>query len=404
MKIIFKQQFFLIILLFVLLFINCPVLKHPKDEVNIIKKITPIDIRTPNFLWLIQPWKDGKLATIDGWGRFAEISFIGANRIKIKHLTNFPRTALDRNLITWPQADLMASTSGKMHHLAAIGINKTKSHVPLLSWVHWGINPVLLDSVEGLIGYSYILDRNDNDINTRFFIYNYREDTMVYESLENEFTIVPIIAINDHIVLSWERRLNGNRVEDKNILYDWRKNEIIENDFTNELNTQRIDLMIGHLFNVNLEKKQIFGYSRLHDDRFKITWNEGFSDIRVTPLSYLLPNTGMNFSNFIFSADGMWVSTFVTGYRGLNNENLSKRAFFHLDNRYPNGISIPVITEDYEERQWDYSAFVEHPVHGLCFAQEWHKNGRQYLRLYKMNDVLTEINRRLLNTAERIIP
>jgi hypothetical protein len=38
-------------------------------------EIRPIDIKAPKFFWLLKPWKEGKLATIDGWGRFAEISF-----------------------------------------------------------------------------------------------------------------------------------------------------------------------------------------------------------------------------------------------------------------------------------------------------------------------------------------
>jgi hypothetical protein len=114
----------------------------------------------------------------------------------------------------------------------------------------------------------------------------------------------------------------------------------------------------------------------------------------MTGSSYLIPS-GNRLNNFILSAEGEWSSSLVYGYSGLHNERLCKRAFFHLDSRYPNGISMPVITEDYEKSQWDYSAFVQHPVHGMCFAQEWHKEGKLYLRLYKMSDVLAEINRQL---------
>jgi hypothetical protein len=65
---------------------------------------------------------------------------------------------------------------------------------------------------------------------------------------------------------------------------------------------------------------------------------------------------------------------------------------------------MPVITEDYETWRWgDFGAFVNHPIHGLCFAQEWHKGRQQYLRLYKMSDVLAEINRRLLEAANSVI-
>jgi hypothetical protein len=139
----------------------------------------------------------------------------------------------------------------------------------------------------------------------------------------------------------------------------------------------------------------------------KVAWDEGYSDVTVTPLSYLLPEGKFFFTTFILSTDGQWATTFVGGYMGLYDEMLFKRAFFHLDGRYPNGISMPVITEDYEDYAWDLSAFVEHPVHGMCFAQEWHKmvndKDRLYLRLYRMDDVLDEINRQLLEKAEELV-
>jgi len=368
-----------------------------------INGLVPIDIRSPGFFWLVQPWKDGRLATIDGWGRFAEISFTGANRMAIRHLINFPRVGLDRNLLTWPGIGLIASTSGKVHHLAAIDDNKTKSHVPLLSWVHHEMDPRLFDSQEGLVCYPYIWNLNRNDVDVQLFVYSYREDRMVYESPERGFNVLPIFAMDNQNVLSYERSSRENRFIRKCIIYNWRTKENIANDFTNAIERYDISLISRHLFNMHLGKRFLFGYNNSSRQICKVTWDENYSDVTVTPLSYLLPSEGMRFSDFVISSDGVWASTFVTGYRGLRNERLSKRAFFHLNGRYPNGISMPVITEDYETRQWDYSAFVNHPVHGLCFAQEWHKGRRQYLRLYKMSDVLAEINRRLLEAANSVI-
>ena len=357
--------------------------------------LKPIDIRAPSFFWLIQPWKEGKLVTIDRLGRFAEISFIGANRITIKPLVNFPRTGLDGNLMTWPEAGLIASTSGKVHHLAAIDDVKTKSHIPLLSWVHREDNPVLFDPIEGLIGYIYLLNADDKDIDTRLFIYNYREDEIIYESPEKGYTISPIFTMDRNNILCWERSLIGNEINGKCIFHNWKINKNTINDLVNSLNKNDFVFIIRYLLNIHLPRRILFGYSSIYGQRLKITWDNNYSNITVTPLSYLLPDESFTLSDFIFSANGEWVTTFISGYRGLRNERLRKRAFFHLDDRYPNGISMPVITEDYEEGGWDYSAFVNHPVHGMCFAQEWRKNGQLYLRLYKMDDVLAEINRQL---------
>ncbi|MDR3056743.1 MAG: hypothetical protein LBU84_01215, partial [Prevotella sp.] len=53
-------------------------------------EIQPLDIRSKAFFWMLRPWKAGTLATIDGWGRFAELSFEKKDRIKIKPLIKFP--------------------------------------------------------------------------------------------------------------------------------------------------------------------------------------------------------------------------------------------------------------------------------------------------------------------------
>ncbi|MDR0314080.1 MAG: hypothetical protein LBI14_10860 [Treponema sp.] len=377
-------------LLALLLITTCSGTENKSDTVT---GLHPIDIQSGKFFWLLQPWKEGKLATIDGRARFAEISFVGANRMRIKPLCNFPRMQLDRELITWPEAGLIASTSGKMHHLAAIDDNKTKSHAPLLSWVHFGGEPVLLDSREGLVGHTYFLDRNRNDVETSLFMYNYKEDRMVYKSPEG-FAIGMLRAMDNQCALSWHRTLSGNKKITLRKFYNWRTHTIVENDLTDVLNRHHVDLTIGPCRNIHPARRYLFGYSVVDSRKLKITWDEEYSDIKVIPLSYLEPE-GKSFDDLILSANGSWATTFVHGYRGLRNEWLCKRAFFHLDGRYPNGISIPIITEDYEGGQWDYSAFVEHPVHGMCFAQEWYKEGQLYLRLYKMSEVLAEINRQL---------
>jgi hypothetical protein len=364
--------------------------------------IRPIDIKAPKFFWLIQPWKEGKLATIDGWGRFAEISFVGANKIKITPLVNFPRTQLDRDLITWPEAGLIASTTGKIHHLAAIDDKKTKTHTPLLSWVHLQLSPVLLDSREGLVGYTYASRRDENDVNRSLFVYNYKEDRIIYES-PKDFTIWMRAGINERYMLSKQAGFDGKKTYEKDIFYDWRMGEIVENDLTKALYQNNLYAPFGPCRNIHQTKRYLFGYSRITGQTIKITWDEKYSDIKTIPLSYLVPKERY-LHHFILSGNGTWGTSLVGGYRGLRNEQLKKRAFFHMDERYPNGISMPVITEDYEDFQWELNAFVEHPVHGMCFAQEWHKKngGRDqlYLRLYKMSDVLAEINRRLLKAED----
>jgi hypothetical protein len=367
------------------------------------KGFGPIDIKAPAFFRLVQPWKEGTLATIDGWGRYAEISFVGADKMRIKPLVNFPRASQD-GLMTWPEAGLIAGKTGKMHHLAAVDDGKTKSHIPLLSWVHLERDPVLFDPREGLVCYCYVLDRYDTDVNKSLFIYNYKKDKMVYES-RDELPYTPLLAMNERYALSNHTILNGKKKIFNKIFYGWRANEAVENDLTKELQRHQSLLIIRPCHDIHLGRRYLFTTSEIlgqYSEDIKITWDENYSDVKVTPLSYLKPE-GKSLGHFVLSLDGSWASAFVTGFKGLYNEDLCKRAFFHLDERYPNGISMPVVTDDYEDFGWDYSAFVNHPVHGMCFAQEWHKEKKLYLRLYKMSDILAEINRQLLEKVKGVV-
>lgn len=389
-----------LVLLQLLLVAGCSGLKGGGETVGIsaaTDALQPIDIRSPGFFWLLQPWKEGKLVTIDGRGRFAEISFTNTNKMRITPLVEFPRVQMDRELMTWPEAGLITSrTADRMHHLAAIDEGKTKSHVPLLTWAHAILSPVLLDPREGLVSYRYA-SNGKNDTETTLFVYNYKEDKMVYQSPE-EFSITLDRAMNNQYALGLQRSFDEGTRKYKNIFYNWQTGDIVENDLTKALGQHNLGLFSNPDRDIHLQRRCLFGSSSALLQVIKMTWDENYSDVKVTPLSYLV-SEGKGLGHFILSADGMWSSSLVWGYRGLYNEQLCKRAFFHLDERYPNGISMAVITEDYETLQWDYGAFVQHPVHGICFAQEWHKRegrrDRLYLRLYKMDDVLAEINRRL---------
>ena len=405
-----KYHFHLILLpVTALLFMNCPVHENTEEPIedtpvniqNLINEqneILSIDIPIPSFSWLIRPWKEEKLATIDGNACFAEISFVGANKIKITQLVQFPQTQLDRELITWPEAGVITSMSSSIqHHIAAIDDNKTKSHMPLFSRVFDAASPVMLDPREGLVGYGYTLNWDKQSVDTYLYIYNYKNDTMVYESPEEGFTILMRFAMDDQYVLSWQRILNGEKVEYKTVFYNWRTNEITNNDLTEILSRDYISFSVGQYRNIHPERRYLFAQRRDTGQNIKIDWDENFSNVKITPLFHLLPERN-SLSDVILSADGTWGTSLVSGeYRGLDNERLYRRAFFHLDNRYPNGISTPVFAEHGEESPaHDNGAFVQHPVHGMCYAQHYYmeENGQEnlYLGLFRMDDVLEIIS------------
>lgn len=335
------------------------------------------------------------MATIDGWGRFAELSFEKNDRIKIKPLIKFPGASLDRELITWPGVNLLyAQSAGKMVFLADIGANKRKAFAPLLSWVHYDVYPALLDPKEGLFMFVY---RNMNELSIyRTIIYNYKTDMIVREedldlfmqySLDSEWLFARTILNEGEI---YEGRTGLKEM----FLYNWKTKEIKRNKLTRTftaLDMIEVNFENGH--SLSLQKRYIIGSSWQMGKKVKLSWSEDYEDVTVLPLDYLLPQE-KRFSTFFLSDGGEWATTYVGNYKGLNGEALKKRVFLHMDSRYPGGSSMPVYCEGYEEYDWDYGTFVKHPEYGMCYCRELEKDGKRYLRLYKMSDVLQEIERR----------
>jgi hypothetical protein len=365
---------------------------------------------------MLQPWKDGKLATIDGWGRFAEISFEKNNRMRIKHLVNFPRRRLDGLFRTWPDADLLWTQTSQMHCIADVKNKKTKAFIPLLTWTYGSGYPVLLDKEEGLILFPYDTFINGQKVFRQIY-YNYLRDKIVSDT--GEFQPLKFYwALDRERVLVDDFSQRYPYREDKGFIDFYIYNRITGEKIRNELTDTIRSLQVR---SNNLSEHGAMSWGRRYligdleakgyDGYFKISWNEDFSEVDVLPLDEILQlqlrNQGYYLNSFILSLGGEWATTRVGGYNGLYNESLWKRAFYHMDGKYPGGMSMPILSEEYEGRNEPERAFVNHPEYGMCFAQEWHKkeNGRDqlYLRLYKMSDVLAEINRQLLEKANEVL-
>jgi hypothetical protein len=362
--------------------------------------IGSIDIPSPKFFWMLRPWKNGTLATMDGKARFAELSFVGKSRIKITPLIDFPRQGIDRELLTALGADICVTQSGGAFHIADIAAKKTKTFFAGLSWRWSESTPIVLDTEKGLIIFPYYSREYDNITYKAYYniIYDPKKDEIIYKSPEGGEPITLNCSFTPELVLSHNRFDKSTR---ETVLYNWKTQEITRNELTRKLDALKTTTIIRPYRNINLKERYLFADISIpgetYNKKIKINWDENYEDVKVIPLDYLVPE-GKWFDEFYFSSDGKWATNFVGGYRRYG-ELLDKRIFFHMDSRYPNGISMPIFVDGYYERPWDWGSFVEHPEYGLCYAEEKYReeNGKRklYLRLYKMSDVLAEINRRM---------
>ncbi len=389
-----RKKHILLIFVFMLIIINNSFSDNAME-------IKPIDIKSNKYFMTLQPWKDGKLATIDGWGRFSEISFEKNNRLKITLLINFPRTQLDRDFLVWPDEDLFFARTGKMVHLADIGTKKTKSFIPLLSWLHSEKSPVMLDPVEGLLLFLFQGMNEDSSL-FQYVIYNYKKDVIVFESEENS-NIGLFRPLDREWILS-KTFIDGKILGIDIYLYNWKTREVKRNKLTDILTSlQFVSASYGYGYDINLKKRYIVSDSSSLNKQVKIDWNEDFSEVTSYPIEHLIPS-GKYYSDFMyFSNDGEWATTQIGGYKGILGERLQKRVFFHMHNIYPGGMSIAILSEGYEELSPNWGSFFNHPEYGMCYAKEHYVEDQLYLRIYKMSDVKAEIERQLLEKKNEAI-
>ena len=365
--------------------------------------IGSIDIPMQNFFWMLRPWKDGTMVTIDGNARFSEMSFEGETRVKMKPLLEFPKQALDRTLCAFPEHDLIISKSSRRFHVADTSTGKTNSFAPYLTGLHSEQYPILLDGKKGLVAFQY-LAMDDEKQNDFFVVHNYKDGTTtdILGETKNESRKIYYPIDSENIIT---QTFKGPVSE--TYLYNWKTGERTDNELTKTMSGLGLGgLSLEQGVNIDLEKRVLFVqiYPPSHDISHyaRITWDEGYKDVKVVPLNYLVPkNRWLN--DIFLSPCGTWATSYIDGYRGMYNESLVKRVFFHLDDLYPNGISMPIFTEGYDTYHWELGSFVNHPVHGMCFAEKFESKAdgkkKEFLRLYKMKDVDAEITRILLERA-----
>jgi len=363
--------------------------------------INPIDIPAPDFFSMLKPWKKGTLVTMDGSARFAELSFVGGLHIRIRALVNFPRERIDSTMDAAPEAQICVTQNGAQKHVADISTGMTKSFAPFISWRFDEGMPSIFDPVSGLVRFGYNRRRDVKDRLPWYnIIYDLKNDRIVYQSPEIGDDIYFLLLFTPELAMTVKQNSDSTR---EVFFYNWRTREIIRNELTEKYTLLNLRAILKHGYNINLAGRFLFASIRSLDMPrvMKLTWNENYEDVTVIPLDYLIPE-GKGLNDFALSADGKWATTFITGYRGLRGELLAKRAFFHLESRYPNSISMPVIIDEYDEFHPERGSFVEHPEYGWCFADRKYINERRYLRLYKMDDVQAEINRQLLEKANEL--
>ena len=363
------------------------------------------DIRLKEFCLNLEPWKDGKLVTMDGWGRFSTFEITEKDEIKITPLVQFPKEQIDGWIRTYPEVEVIWSSIFELkHYFADIGDKKNVSFIPFITKVYVSSAPFLLDKTKKVFLIPYDCIDSISDRRNAYLIYDLQNDKILSHPMQPEknenFYKLPVIYSFENGKLLVRMRDKNNNYANEYCMLDYYSGRTYKNKFTQFYSALRYPMI------KKVSDENIFIISGMlkNEESLKtvISWNEENDDMTGLPL--LLPTVDMadkNISVHYADKESGWVCFTIWPYEGLHGESLKKLGFVNI--KKPSILSIPVATEEYYPNETPKGEFIGHPIYGTCFIEKIEKDGKDYIRLYKMSDVQAEIDRILLEKAKSVV-
>ena len=361
-------------------------------------KLTPIQV-TPAMVWECEPWLDGSLVTIDGWGRFSTVEFgfdkRGKDAIKLKPLCEFPKSVVTNHFWVFPESRTICVWDMLMMYVYNQNLNEHDSLVPFLSRRGYFYKAFQLNPDELLLGF----DGNANIMrHIGYITYNMREKkTDANTPLHSEQLYFQLGKYSNKFIAAEKLRRNTSDV--KFFMFDYETKERTDTELTKKM-SELLSRRFHEDIKFNLDKRMIISYATVATDSvdFVLKWDENYENVKMIPFDFLVPEGKFIGEVQAVSKNFDWVLLRISGYEGVKGEPLSKYAFMKIDENNPALFSPLVILDEYRDprNKWWYTSFFEHPKYGTClfFTKEGGSKGKAVSAFYKMSDIQAEIDKR----------
>lgn len=363
------------------------------------QELKPIELNL-DLVWECEPWVDGTLVTIDGWGRFSTIEFdfdkSGKDAIKLKPLCEFPKSVVTDNFWVFPESKTICVWDMLMMYVYNQNLNEHDSLVPFLSRRGYFYRAFQLKPDELLLGF----DGNANIMrHIGYITYNMREkktDFGANTPLYSEQLYFQLGKYSNKFIAAEKLRRNTSDV--KFFMFDYETKERTDNELTKKMSELFFEIYYENI-KFNLDKRMIISHvsGSPHSVYFVLKWDENYENVKMIPFNFLLPEGKFIGEVQEVSKNFDWVLLRISGYEGLKGEPLSKYAFMKIDENKPALFSPLVILDEYRDprNKWRYTSFFEHPKYGTCllFTKEDGSKGKDVSAFYKMSDVQKEVDR-----------
>lgn len=359
------------------------------------------EINCKEYFHNLEPWKEGKLATMDGWGRFSTFEITEKDKVKVTPLVQFPKKKIDATIIAYPDLNFIHATSFMaVLYFFDVENNRSFELIPIKSPNHYAGYPFIIDREKKLllIPYGGMITYDICD----YVIYDFNNNEVLYNPIDvpGAFRKPPVFfSFEDGNFLCFER--DGKDIKKFNpkkvCMFNYNKNEYSNNKLTDFWTLKKPYSYIK----VMGQNKFIMSY--YEGKTVILTYNEDFSEIDVKPFfPPMVDESARFFSITILSDDQKWAAGRAYNYSSQYEDYLKKDCFVCIDEGSPL-YGIPVVTEDYYPSGYPKGRFITHPVYGTCFIEKIEIAKKTYIRLYKMCDVQKEIEEYLLEKAKSVL-
>ena len=359
------------------------------------------EIKCKPYVHNLEPWKEGKLATMDGWGRFSTFEITEKDKVKVTPLVQFPKKKIDATIIAYPDLNLIHATSFMaVLYFSAVENNRSFELIPIKSPNHYAGYPFIIDREKKLllIPYGGMITYDICD----YVIYDFNNNEVLYNPIDvpGAFRKPPVFfSFEDGNFLCYERNSKDiKKFNPKKVcMFNYYTKEYTNNKLTDFWTLKKPDSYIK----VRGQDKFIMSY--YEGQPVILTYNEDFSEIDVKPFFPPTVKGGSRYFRIALLSDDLkWAAGRVYNYSSPYDKYLEKYCFVSLDENSPL-YGIPVVTEDYYPSGNPKGRFITHPVYGTCFIEKIEINEKDYIRLYKMIDVQAKIEEYLLEKAKSVL-
>jgi len=156
------------------------------------------------------------------------------------------------------------------------------------------------------------------------------------------------------------------------------------NKLTDELTKKKITIW-GQSTPVSPKKRIMIGCLDVEDKTiyYSVRWNQDMSEVKIESLLLQKPKNGFLEERWLFSDDGCWLTA---NFSVLEPEEAFTRVFFHIDDKYPQGVSLPVFGEATENSMFDAGCFVNHLDLGPLYLDKSPESDKT-VNVYRLNDI-----------------